>query len=413
MGKGSELALYGGHPVRVEPFPVWPFFDQDERLAVQEVLEGAKVNYWTGQQGMLFEQEFAEYLGIDYAVSLANGSLALDIAMQILGIGPGDEVIVPCRTFIATAGCVVLAGAKPVFADVDILSQNICIDTIQDLVTDKTKAIIVVHLAGMPVDLAPIMDLAIDKGIWVVEDCAQVHGGGYLFNNSLKVAWSKPGTIGDVGCYSFCQDKIMTTCGEGGLLVTNNEMLWRKAWTLKDHGKDYDTVFHEQHPAGFRWVHHGLGTNMRLTEIQAAVGRKQLAKLDKWVQKRRRNAELLNKTIGQIDLFSVCYFEEKFYHSYYKYYFFVQRDRLKSGWDRDKIMLALNAEGIPCFTGICPEVYLEKVFQDLGYCPEKRLSNGQELGETSLMLLVHPTLTEKDVQDMGSAVEKVSLHAMN
>ncbi len=413
MGKGSELALHGGVPVRIEPFPVWPIFDQDERLAVQEVLEGSKVNYWTGEQGMLFEEEFADYLGVRYAVALANGSLALDTAMHILDIGPGDEVIVPCRTFIATAGCVVLAGAKPVFADVDLSSQNIGIETIKDLVTDKTKAIIVVHLAGMPVDLTPIMDLAEKKGIWVVEDCAQAHGGAYMPNNWSEAAWSKLGTIGDLGCYSFCQDKIMTTGGEGGILVTNNEELWHKAWTYKDHGKDYGAVFHDQHPPGFCWLHYGLGTNIRLTEMQAAIGRKQLDKLDKWVQRRRSNAELLNRKIGQIDLFRICTFEDRFYHSYYKYYFFVHRNRLRPDWDRDKIMWALSAEGIPCFTGICPEVYLEKVFQDLNYFPEKRLSNGQELGETSLMLLVHPTLTERDLLDMCQAVEKVAQQAVN
>jgi hypothetical protein len=410
MTNASTLALLGGTPLRRRPFPVWPCFEKDEQHAVLRVLESGNVNYWTGDQGKCFEDEFASYLGVNYCLALANGSLALDLALRVLGIGPGDEVIVPCRSFIATASCVVLTGARPIFADVNRESQNVTVETIESVLTDRTKAIIVVHLAGMPVDLDPIMELARQRRIWVVEDCAQGHGSAYLQKNETK--WSRIGTIGDIGCYSFCQDKIMTTGGEGGMLVTQNKELWSKAWSFRDHGKVFDTVFYAQHRPGFRWLHHGFGTNLRMTEMQAAIGRLQLKKLDKWVQNRRAHAALLNKRIAQIDILRTVVPKDQFFHSYYKYYCFVRRERMRPDWNRDKIMQAINAEGIPCFTGICPEIYLEKAFQALDCGPTQRLPNARELGETSLMLLVHPTLTEEDIKDMARALEKVVLQSM-
>lgn len=419
----SKLAINGGDPVRSEPFPPWPFFASDEIRAVNQVLQSGKVNYWTGEQGRLLEEEFASYLGVKHAIALANGSVALELALRTLEIGVGEEVIVPSRTFIATASCVSLCGAKPVFVDIDRTSQNITPETIRPFITKKTSAIIVVHLAGWPCEMDPILDLAQKYNLRVIEDCAQAHGAIYYSNrcvdkhtecvvNPKKKSCGKlypklVGTMGDLGCFSFCQDKIMTTGGEGGMLVTNQEKIWEKAWSFKDHGKSYSSVYNQTPSPSFRWLHESLGTNLRITEMQAAIGRRQLPKLQKWVEIRQRNAFILLDKLKQIKGIRVTYPFEHISHSYYKLYCFLQPAKLKDNWNREKIITAIWAEGIPCMSGSCPEVYLEKAFEQKGLQPEKRFPIAKELGETSLMFLVHPTLTEKDMLDTCQAVEKV------
>src|SRR5690606_10824692 len=247
------------------PFPPWPSFTTEEADAVREVILSNKVNYWTGQECRKFEQEFAAWTGCRHAVALSNGTLALDAALKALGIGPGDEVIVTPRTFLASVSCVINAGAKPVFAEVDRDSQNITASTIQAVLTERTRAVICVHLAGWPCDMDPIMALADERGLYVIEDCAQAHGAHYK---------GRPvGSIGHIGAWSFCQDKIMTTGGEGGMTTTNDQRLWSKMWSLKDHGKSWDALYKQQHPPGFRWLHESFGTNWRMMEMQAAIGR--------------------------------------------------------------------------------------------------------------------------------------------
>src|SRR3981189_1340193 len=270
-------------PVRTTPFAPWPAFEQDEIDAVRDVMVSGKINYWTGQEGRLFEKEYAAYVGSRYAIALTNGTVALELALAALRIGPGDEVIVPSRTFLATASCALMRGAKPVFADVDRVSQNITADTIRPLITPRTRAVIVVHLAGWPCDMDPILALAREHNFKVIEDCAQAHGAVYKGRNV--------GSMGDVAAFSFCQDKIMTTGGEGGLITTNDEEVWSRAWSFKDHGKSFDAVYHRHHPPGFRWLHESVGTNWRLTEMQSALGRVLLRKLPERVEARRRNAE--------------------------------------------------------------------------------------------------------------------------
>lgn len=394
-----KLAIEGGKPIRTSPLPSWPFFEQDEIDAVTEVLRSGKVNYWTGQEGRLFEQEFAAFTDCKYAVAVANGTVALELALYALGIGPGDEVIVTSRTFIASASCVVMRGARPVMADVDPVSQNITAETVKAALTPRTKAIIAVHLAGWPCDLDPILELAREKGLFVLEDCAQAHGATYK---------GRPvGSLGDVAAFSFCQDKIITTGGEGGMLTTNSKEIWEKAWSYKDHGKSYEAVYHRQHPPGFRWLHESFGTNWRLTEMQSAIGRVALRKLPGWLQIRRRNAAILTEYFANLPALRVTPPPDTVGHAYYKYYTFVRPEALKGNWDRDRIMAAINAEGIPCFTGSCSEIYLEKAFAKNGLRPPERLKAAKELGETSLMFLVHPTLSEKDMADTCLAVEKV------
>jgi len=393
----QTLAVEDGTPVRTTSFAPWPFFAADEIEAAMAPLGSGKVNYWTGTEGREFEKEFAVQAGCEYAVALANGTVALELALVALGIGAGDEVIVTPRTFIASSSCCVMRGAVPVLADVDAVSQNITAETILPHITPRTKAIICVHLAGWPCDMDKIMALAREHNLKVIEDCAQCHGATYK---------GRPvGSLGDVAAFSFCQDKIMTTGGEGGMLTTNNEDVWRKAWEFKDHGKSYDGVYNRPHPTGFRWLHESFGTNWRLTEMQSAIGRVQLRKLPEWTRLRQQHADLLTKGFATIPALRLTVPQADIEHAYYKYYTFLRPDQLNEGWDRDRIMNAVAAEGIPCYSGSCSEIYLEKAFDAIR--PANRLPVAKMLGETSLMFLVHPTLSDIDMADTVAAVKKV------
>ena len=394
----ERLAIDGGKAVRSTPFAPWPRFEPDEVESVVGVLRSGAINYWTGSEGRRFEEEFAHHAGCAYGVAVANGTVALELALYALGIGAGDEVIVPSRTFIASSSCAVLRGAKPVLADVDRYSQNLTADTIAPRLTHHTKAIIAVHLAGWPCDMDSILELSRAHGLKVIEDCAQSHGATY---NGRPI-----GSLGDVAAFSFCQDKIMSTGGEGGMLTTNDRTIWERAWSFKDHGKSYDAVYNRSHPPGFRWLHESFGTNWRLTEMQSAIGRVLLRKLPASVNTRRRLAEILSRGFLPIAGLRVTRPPERIGHSYYKYYAFVRPEKLRPGWNRDRIMAAINAEGIPCFSGSCSEIYLEKAFPD-DMRPRERHSVARELGETSLMFLVHPTLSDNDMFDTCRAVARV------
>jgi dTDP-4-amino-4,6-dideoxygalactose transaminase len=363
-----------------------------------QVLQSGRVNYWTGEEGRAFEKEFALQTGCKYAVAVANGTVALELALYAAGIGSGDEVIVPSRTFIASASCAIMRGAIPIVADVDSASQNLTIESIRPLLSSRTKAIIVVHLAGWPCDMDPILEFAREHGLKVIEDCAQSTGAFYRGRPT--------GSLGDVAAFSFCQDKIMTTGGEGGMLTTNDERLWDMAWSFKDHGKSYEAVYRRTHPPGFRWLHESFGTNWRLTEIQSAIGRVLLSKVPAMVETRRKYAAMLTAELEQHAVFRVTRPPDDIFHSYYKYYVFVRPELLGDGWARDRIITALNAEGIPCFSGSCSEIYLEKAFETLR--PPTRWPIARELGDTSLMFLVHPTLSEQDIQDTCGAIRKVA-----
>jgi dTDP-4-amino-4,6-dideoxygalactose transaminase len=395
----EKIAIEGGTSVHTQPYAPWPYFELDEIETVTSVLKSGRVNYWTGEEGRLFEKEFADFTGCKYAVALANGTVALELALYALGIGSGDEIIVPSRTFIASASCVVMRGAKPVIADVDSVSQNITAKTISAALTSQTKAIIAVHLAGWPCDMDPILKLAKEHNIKVIEDCAQAHGATYK--------GKMVGSLGDVAAFSFCQDKIMTTGGEGGMLTTNDRNIWERAWSFKDHGKNYHAIYNCRQQNGYKWVHESFGTNWRLTEIQSAIGRIQLQKLPKWIAKRRENASILTKRFSCIPGLRITIPPEEIGHSYYKYYTFVIPEQLRNGWNRDRILSLINKEGIPCFGGSCSEIYLEKAFDIEGMRPIERLKIAKKLGQTSLMFLVHPTLSEKNMEDTCRAVEKV------
>ncbi len=370
-------------------FSPWPSFTEEEAKAVYNVMLSNKVNYWTGQECRQFEKEFASWVGTSYAIALSNGTLALDLALKALGVGPGDEVVVTPRTFLASVSTVVTAGATPVFADVDLNSQNISAETIKAVLTAKTKAIIVVHLAGMPADMDPIMQMAKEHNLYVIEDCAQAHGALYKGKSV--------GSIGHVGAWSFCQDKIMTTGGEGGMVTCNDQCLWSKMWSYKDHGKSFEAVYEREHPPGFRWVHDSFGTNWRMLEMQAVIGRIQLTRMAAWTDSRRKNAAALDAAALPFPLLRQVKVPEDCLHAEYKHYFFVRPELLKDGWSRDRIIEEINARGVPCYQGSCAEVYLERAFDDTTWRPLTRLPNAKLLGETSVMMLVHPTLTEEEI----------------
>jgi dTDP-4-amino-4,6-dideoxygalactose transaminase len=389
------------------PFSPWPSFTQEEADAASRVLLSNKVNYWTGQECREFEQEFSAWCGTRYAVALANGTLALDVALKALGIGAGDEVIVTPRTFIASISCVVNAGATPVFADVEEDSGNISAATIAKVLTAKTRAVICVHLAGWPCDMDPIMALAAQHGLKVIEDCAQAHGGSYQ---------GRPlGSIGHVGAWSFCQDKIMTTGGEGGMVTTNDETLWRSMWSYKDHGKSYAAVYEREHAPGFRWLHESFGTNWRMLEVQAVIGRIQLQRMADWSAKRRAYGEQIWATCRAFAALRVPDVPTDSQHAHYKCYVYVRPELLAEGWSRDRIVAQINALGVPCFQGTCSEVYLEKAFDGTGLRPAQRLPVAQALGEASMMFLVHPTLTPAEVEKtcvvIATVMEQACLNA--
>lgn len=384
----------------------WPHYSEQEIEAAVRVLRSGKVNYWTGSECKKFEEEFANYVDCRYAIAVANGTIALELALMAIGISAGDEVILTSRTFIASASAVVRCGGLPIFADIDPESQNITATTIANVLSSKTKAIVCVHLAGWPCDMDPILDLASAHGIRVIEDCAQAHGARYKGKSV--------GALGDVAAWSFCQDKIISTGGEGGMVTTNDESLWKTMWAFKDHGKNPEKVFsHNNNNYKFRWLHDGFGTNFRLTEIQAAIGRHQLERLEDWNKERRRNLEAIHSFLGKssavrvpspicescdcnIDSIRGCR------HAAYKAYVFVNI----SEEARDDLVRRINEAGIKCFSGSCSEIYKEKAFIDADIVPYPRLEVAKALGEQSLMFLCHPGLNKEGlVSDMEKVVE--------
>lgn len=381
----------------------WPYFADDEIEAARRVLASGKVNYWTGRECRSFEDEYAEFLGVRHAIALSNGTVALELALRALGIGLGDEVVVPAKTFIASASAVVMCGATPVICDVDLESQNLTAETVRAVLSPRSRAIIPVHLGGWPCDMEPLLALAEQHGLFVIEDCAQAHGAHYR---------GRPvGSFGHCAAFSFCQDKIMTTGGEGGLLATNDSAVWDRAWSFKDHGKSHAAVHSATPSEGFAWVHESFGSNMRMTEMQAAIGRLQLRKLPGWVERRRCHAELLGEELAGASAIEVAKPGPDFYHAYYKYYFHLQPEALKPGWDKARILKTVLAEGVPCFSGSCSEIYREKAFRPAGLGPKEPLPNASRLSETSLMLLVHPTLREADMAKAAQGVRKVMSEA--
>lgn len=381
----------------------WPVFAADEVEAAAEVLRSGKVNYWTGKVGREFEKEFAEYFGVKYAIALANGTVTLQACLKALEIGCGDDVITTPRTFIGTSSAIVMEYARPVMADVDPETGNISAETIERALTPNTKAIMPVHLGGWPCEMDAIMALAEEKGLKVIEDCAQSHGALYKGKHA--------GAYGHVASWSYCQDKIMTTGGEGGMVSTEDEELWSRMWSVKDHGKGWNTVYNQPHPPGFRWLHDGWGTNWRMTEMQSAIGREQLKKLPEWTNIRTRNAHILEDRLRPLSALRVPVVPEHIRHAYYKLHIYVRSEALKDGWTRDRILAEIATHGVPGLSGSCSEIYLEKAFTSKNLGPAERLPVAKELGETSMLFTVHPTLPASVMHDVAEIVAQTVLRA--
>ncbi len=395
----TRLALDGGRPVRTAPLPPWPHFDDEMVAAAASVLRSGKVNQWTGEQVRRFEAELAERFGRRHAVALANGTLALELALRAAGVGEGDEVVVTPRSFFASVSAVVRVGARPVFADVDERTQSLTVETVAAALTERTRAVLVVHLGGWPAPMQALRGLCDERGLLLVEDCAQAHGA--------EVDGRQVGQWGELAAYSFCQDKIMTTAGEGGALLMDDEALYARAWSFKDHGKNLQKVRQGGSGTGFRWLHDTFGTNWRLSEVQAAVGRVQLRRLDGWLEYRRRWGKLLTERLSRWDALRIPRPREDERPAYYRFYAFVRPEALRDGWSRDRILQATAAEGIPCGVGSCPEIYREGAFEGTDLRPVEPLPVATRLGATSMAFHVHPTLTERDVEQTAEAIEKV------
>ena len=379
-------------------FPPWPCYSDEEVEAVAGALRSNRVNYWTGQETRAFEREFAAAVGARRGVALANGTVALDLALRALGIGPGDDVVVTPRTFIASVSSVVNAGARPVFADVDPDTQNLSAETVRAALTPAARAVVVVHLAGRPADMDPLVALARERDLRLVEDCAQAHGATYR---------GRPvGTFGDVAAWSFCQDKIITTGGEGGMVTTDDDALHAAMWAFKDHGKSLAAVAAPAGP-GYRWLHESFGTNWRMTELQGVLGRIQTRRLPAWRARRAAHAARIWATAARLDWLRVPPVPDDVEHAAYRAYAFVRPERLPPGWTRDRVIEAIVACGVPAFGGTCAEVYLEKAFDGTGLRPAERLPVARELGETSIAFLVHPTLGDEHVALTCAALERV------
>ena len=375
----------------------WPQFDDPQVAAAAKVMRSGKVNYWTGSEGRSFESEFADYIGVKKAIAVANGTVALELALAALGIGPGDEVIVPSRTFIASASAVVMRGAQPVVADIDSFSQNLTVETIREVVTEKTRAIIAVHLGGWPCEMNAIVHFAKQHNIYVIEDCAQAHGA--------RITGRHVGSFGDISAFSFCQDKILTTIGEGGMVVTDDIELWERAWSFKDHGKDWSLTQEPGEPGKYRFLHTSFGTNWRMTEVQAAVGRIQLSRLDQWHSERVKNATYLRQLLGDCPnlFFPVC--AEGYEHAYYRLYGFVRLKGLRVGWTRDRIIAEIQSLGGEVGCGSCGVIYQEKAFERIR-APE-HLPTAENAHATSLAFSVHPGLSRQRLEWLADQTKKV------
>lgn len=385
-------------------FPKWPQYSQEEIDKVNEILISGNVNYWTGKEGKFFEKEFAKFCSSKYAISIANGSLALSAAYLSLGLKNNAELITTPRTFIATSSSAYLLNSKPVFADVDINSGCINADSIEPLITNSTKAICVVHLAGWPCDMDSICKLAKEYNIYLIEDCSQAHGA--------QINGKSVGSFGDVSVWSFCQDKIISTGGEGGMLTTNSEEIYEKVWSFRDHGKSRIAMMKETKSSEFRFLHENFGSNFRLTEIQSAIGRIQLKNINEINKSRSNNAQILINKLSDMNVIRIPLPDKKFRHAWYKFYCYLNSEFLKENWNRSRILNEISSLGYPAFSGGCSEIYLEKCFLNANLSPIKRLHNAKILGETSLMFLVHNTIKIKEMEEYADAIKKILILSM-
>jgi len=386
----------------------YPYFNVSTLKRVQQVLKSGRVNYWTGKECKEFEKEFSKYIGNKYSVTLSNGSVALELALKALNLKKGDEIIVSPRSFVISASCVLNLGLKPVFADIDY-NGNLSIEGIKKVFKKNIRAIILVHLNGLSCDLDPILKFVKRKKLFLIEDCSQAHGAIYK--------GKKVGCFGDISTWSFCQDKIISTGGEGGMISTNNKKLWLKIWSMKDHGKNYKNAILKKKNIGFKWLHDDFGSNYRMTEVQAVIGREQLKLLDKQIKKRNLIADLyLNGLKSYYQQYKVlkkpdfkcktCSFKHiqkkcnQCTHAFYRLNLFINKNKI----NQKKLLEKLIKNKINCGVGSCPEIYREKIFNKLKFYPKKRLLKARLLGETSIMFPINP---QRKLNEVIKEIKKI------
>ena len=392
----EQLAIDGGPKVRELPYPPWPVLGEEDVEAVAEVLRSGKLTQLTGGAVTAFEEAFAAWHGVRHCVATNNGTTAIHTALAALDIGPGDEVIVPAHTFIASATPVLHQRATPVFADTDEQTYCISPESVAERITPRTKAIIAVHLNGHPAEMGALLALVEPRGIAVIEDAAQAHGAGWreIGDQKSEIGWRKVGTIGRVGCFSFWEDKIMTTGGEGGAVITDDGALAERMRRIRHHG--------EGPIAGERAYYHlELGYNYRMTSMQAATGLVQLRKLDSYIEERQRNAAYLSERLGEIDGVEAPFVAQYAVHSYYKY---IARLRPETEIDIARFVPAVAAEGVPISRRYPTPLPQQPVFRGLaaGTCPI-----AERLAAELFTLLVHPTVETADLDDVVAAIRKV------
>ena len=388
-----------------------PFYSSKSIQKIGTILKSGKVNYWTGNECKKFEKEFSSYIGNRYSITLTNGSVALELSLQSLSLKKGDNVIVSPRSFVISASCVLNLGLKPIFADIDS-NGNLSIEGIKKAYNKNVKAIVVVHLNGLSCDLDPILKFVKQKKLFLIEDCSQAHGAFYK--------GKKIGSFGHLSTWSFCQDKIISTGGDGGMVSTNDKKLWLKLWSLKDHGKNYYSCFIKKHKIGFKWLHDDLGSNYRMTEMQAALGREQLKSLDKQIKKRNLIANLylngLRDYYQKYDILKKPDFKcqncplkenikncDKCTHAYYRLNLFVKKNKI----NQINLIEQLNKNKINCSVGSCSEIYREKIFKKLKFYPKKRLLNAKLLGETSIMFPINPYRALTKIKSEISSIKRI------
>jgi len=421
MSTSDKLALDGGTPVTTEPFPAWPSFTEEIIQAAMEPLRSGKVNYWTGPLGMKFEQAWADWNGAKFGISTTNGTSALHVGLAGLGIGPGDEVIVPSYTFIASSFSICQAGAIPVFADVDRESHTLSAESVREMVSDRTRAIMAVHLYGIVTDMDPLLEIAKEHGLFLVEDCAQAHGAIYK--------GKKVGTVGHVGCFSFCQSKTFTTGGEGGCVITDDEDVAWRCRSFRDHGYDVaERLRLLELEAKLPYIHNMVGFNFRMTEMQSAIGLKELERLDHWnLKNRRRNGELLTELLKDCEqiLYLPVHTAER-QNGFWLYPIVLDMDKLTIS-DAREFIKALEAEGIPCGPVMWPQCYREKAyrehhgfgrlnypFKDPAARPEAvqydryYCENAAWLETRTFFVPTHPVYEEKHCHLMAEGIKKVA-----
>lgn len=360
-------------------YPKWPTYSSSEIKKVKEILNSGKVNYWTGDNCNNFENKFAKHFNKKFGISVATGSIALDLAIKSLNLKKNDQVLVTPRSYIASASCVISQNLMPIFVDIDLNSQNILYEDLKKKITRNTKAIILVHLAGYPCDMDKIVKICKKYKIKIIEDCSQAHGAKY---NSKFV-----GSFGDIAIWSFCNDKIMSTGGEGGMLLTNNYQYYKKIFALKDCGKNIDKIKKNTFKPKFQWIHDSIGNNFRMTEMQAAIGIIQLRNLNKWVKKRNSFSLKINKVLSKFSYIRTTKIPSNIFHSFYRCYFFLNKKIIKNKFTREALIKTLKKYNIDCNVGSCPEIYLEGAFKKIKNV--KRLKNAKILGETSVALFVN------------------------